>query len=55
MKKLLMKVIRRLVINAGVQALVIVLVKIVSDAAFYIGQIGKKGSFADSVDLGFEA
>jgi len=50
-----MSVIGRLVVGAGVQPLVIVVVKIVSDAALCVGQVGKKGSLADFEDLRFEA
>ena len=47
LKKLLMSKIRRLVTNAGVQSLVIVVVKIVGDAGLGVGQVGKKGPLAD--------
>ena len=58
MKKLLMSKIRELVADAGVQALVIVVVKILSYAALRVRQIRKNGSladFADFTDFGFEA
>ena len=55
MKKLLVSVIRRLIVNTGVQTLVIVVVKIVGDAGLGIGQVGKNGPLADLEDLRFEA
>ena len=55
MKKLLVSMIGRLVINTGVQALVIVVVKIVGHAALRVGQISKNGPLADFEDLRFEA
>ena len=50
-----MSVIGGLIINAGVQALVIVVVKIVGHAALRISQISKNGPLADFEDLRFEA
>jgi len=55
LKKLLVSVIRRLIVNAGVQTLVIVVVKIVGDAALRVSQVGKNGPLADLEDLRFEA
>ena len=55
MKKLLMSVIGCLVVDAGMQALVIVVVKIVGHAALRVGQISKNGPLADFEDLRFEA
>ena len=45
-KLLLMKLIRLLIADAGVAALVIVIVKIVGDAGLGIGQVGKNGPVA---------
>ena len=50
-----MSAIQRLVANAGVQAVVIVVVKIVGDAVLGLGQVGKNGPLADLQDLRFEA
>ena len=50
-----MSVIGCLVVDAGMQALVIVVVKIVGHAALCVGQVGKKGPLADFEDLRFEA
>ena len=55
MKKLLVSVIHCLVVNAGVQALVIIIIKIVGDAGLGVGQAGKNGAFAEFEDLRFEA
>ena len=49
-----MSVIRRLVANAGVQAVVITVVKIVGDAGLRVGQVGKNGPLAQFEHLGFE-
>ena len=49
-----MSVIRRLVANTGVQAVVIVVVKIVGDAGLRVGQIGKNRPLAGFEHLGFE-
>ena len=43
MKKLLVSVIGRLIANAGMQALLIVVVKIVGNADLGVGQVGKTG------------
>ena len=50
-----MSAIRRLVANTGVQAVVIVVVKIVGDASLRVGQVGKNGPLAQFEHLGFEA
>ena len=50
-----MSVIRRLVADAGMQPLVLVVVKIVGDAALGVGQVGKNGPLADFEHLRFEA
>ena len=50
-----MSVIRRLVANTGVQAVVIVVVKTVGDTGLGIGQVGKNGPLAPFEHLGFEA
>ena len=55
MKKLLMSVIGSLVVDTGMQPLVIVVVKIIGDAALRIRQVGKKGSLTNFQDLRFEA
>ena len=55
MKKLLMSVIGCLVVDAGVQALVIIVVKIVGHAALRVSQISKNGPLADFEHFGFEA
>ena len=54
MKKLLMSVIRCLIVNAGMQALVVVVVKIVGHAGLGVGQVGKHGPLAPFEDLCFE-
>ena len=51
----MMSAIRRLVANAGVQAVVIVVVKIVGDAGLRVGQVGKNGPLAEFEHLRFEA
>ena len=55
MKKLLMSMIRRLVVDVRVQALVIIIVKIVGDAGLGVGQVGKNGPLAAFEYLRFEA
>ena len=55
MKKLLMSVIRRLIVDAGVQALVIIVLKIVGHAALRVGEVRKNGALAHFEDLRFEA
>ena len=45
----------RLVANTGVQAVVMVVVKIVGDAGLRVGQVGKNGLLAEFEHLGFEA
>ena len=50
-----MSAIRCLVANAGVQAVVIIVVKIVGDAGLRVGQVGKNGPLAQFEHLGFEA
>ena len=50
-----MSAIRRLIANTSVQAVVIVVVKIVGDADLRVGQDGKHGSLAESEHLGFES
>ena len=54
MKKLLVSVIGRLVANTGVQAFVIVVVKIIGDAGLRVGQVGKNGPLAPFEHLRFE-
>ena len=49
-----MSAIRRLLANTGVQAVVIVVVKIVGDAGLRVGQIGKHRPFAEFEHLRFE-
>ena len=49
-----MSEIRHLVANTGVQAVVIIVVKIVGDAGLRIGQVGKNGPLADFEHLRFE-
>ena len=49
-----MSVIGRLIANAGVQALMIVIVKIVGNADLGIGQVGKNRPLAEFEHLGFE-
>ena len=55
LKKLLVSVIGSLVVGTGMQPLVIVIVKIIGDAALRIRQVGKNGPLADFKDLRFEA
>ncbi len=50
-----MSVIRRLVVDASRQSLVIAAVKIVGHAALRIGQVGKNGPFAPFEYLRFQA
>ena len=50
-----MSVIRRLIVDTRVQALVIVVVKIIGDAALRVRQIRKNGPLADFEHFGFEA
>ena len=50
-----MSAIRRLVANTGVQAVVIVVVKIVGDAGLRVGQVGKHRPLAEFAHLRFEA
>ena len=52
---LLIKVIRFLMVNAGVAALVVVIVKIVGDTGLGIGQAGEDGPVARFKFLRFEA
>ena len=54
-KLLLMKLIRFLIANAGVAALVVVVVKIIRDAGLGVGQVGKNGPVAGFKFLGFQA
>ncbi|GAC1593517.1 MAG: hypothetical protein NVS3B25_15450 [Hymenobacter sp.] len=54
MKKLLMSKIGGVVVDAGMQALVMVVVRIIGDAALGVGQVGKNGRLADFKDLRFE-
>ena len=49
-----MSAIRCLVANAGVQAVVIIVVKIVGDAGLRVGQVGKNGPLAEFEHLRFE-
>ena len=53
-KLLLVKLIRLLIADAGVAALVVVVVKIVGHAGLGIGQVGKNGPVAGFEFLGFE-
>ena len=50
-----MSAIRRLVANAGVQTVVLVVVKIVGDAGLRVGQVDKNGPLAQFEHLRFEA
>jgi hypothetical protein len=45
--------IRGLVVDAGVQALVIIIIKIVGDAGLGVGQVGKNGPLAQFEYFGF--
>ena len=49
-----MSAIRYLVTNAGVQMVVIIVVKIVGDAGLRVGQVGKNRPLADLEYLGFK-
>lgn len=55
MKKLLVSKVWSLVANAGAQASMLVLVKIVGCAGLGIGQVGENGSFVGFELFGFEA
>jgi hypothetical protein len=55
LKKLLVSIVRGLIADAGVQALVIVVVKIVGHAGLRVGQVGKYGPLTAFQDLCFEA
>jgi len=46
LKKLLVKMMGCLVVDAGVQALVVIVVKIVGDASLRVDQVGKNGPLA---------
>ena len=52
---MLVSAIRRLVANAVVQAVVVVVVKTVGDAGLRVGQVGKNGPLVDFKHLRFEA
>ena len=52
--KLLVKLIGLLMANAGVQAFVVVVVKIIGDAGLRVGQVGKNGPLAPFEHLRFE-
>ena len=54
-KLLLMKLIRFLIANAEVAALVVVVVKIIRDAGLRVGQVGKNRPVARFKFLGFQA
>ena len=54
MKKLLVSMIGCLVVDAGVQALVVVVVKIVGDAGLRVGQVGENGPLVWFEHLRFE-
>ena len=54
LKKLLRSAIRCLVTNTGMQAVVIVVVKIVGDAGLRVGQVGKHRPLAEFEHLRFE-
>jgi len=47
--------IRCLIVNAGVQALVLIVIKILGDAGLGVGHVGKNGPLADLEHFGFEA
>ena len=51
---MLMSAIRCLVANAGVQAVVVLVVKIVGDAGLRVGQVGKNRPLAEFEHLRFE-
>lgn len=46
LKKLMMSVVGHLIANAGVQSLVVVVVKILGDAGLRVGQVGENGPLA---------
>ena len=50
-----MSVIGCLIVNARVQPLVVMVIKIVGDAGLGVGQVGKNGPLADFEHFGFEA
>ena len=50
-----MRAIRHLVANTEVQALVVVVVRIVGDAGLRVGQVGRNGLFAAFEHLRFKA
>ena len=50
-----MSVIGNPIIDIGVQALVIIIIKILGDAGFSVGQVSKNGPLADFEYFGFEA
>ena len=54
MKKLLVSAIGGVIADAGVQPVVIVVVKIVGDAGLRVGQVGKHGPLAEFEHLRFE-
>jgi hypothetical protein len=51
LKELLMSVIRCLVVDAGVQPFVVIVIKIVGDAELGVGQVGKNGPLAQFEDF----
>jgi hypothetical protein len=55
LKKLLVSVIGCLIVDARVQALVIVVIKIVGHAGLRVGQVGKNGPLANFEYFGLEA
>jgi len=55
LKKLLVSKIRRLIVSTGVQALVIVIVKIVCDAGLRVREVSKNGALAQFEHLRLEA
>ena len=55
MEKVLVSVIGRLIADAGMQPVVIVVVKIVGDAALGVGRVGKNGPLTEFKHLRFEA
>ena len=50
-----MSVIRGLLVNAGVQALVSIVLNLVGDAGLRVSQVGKNGPLAACEHVGFEA
>ena len=46
MEKLMMSVIGRLIANAGVQPVVVIVVKVLGDAGLGVGQVGENGPLA---------